>query len=192
MTCRTEPIKGASRLDPVGEDQPANSSTIVPPNYLTADGRSIPAPYWFAKAGVGAKVTPPASLGTMLFDPANSERGTLGLNLYPFLSPRVFGTIHQGNDTAKRCDLFRTGPTRSGTPIDASVGVPTVLSTNVTSLSGAAGQGDVRRGRRSPAGVRGPAGPRWLRPLRHDVHHGGRAPQHDHLAGVTPTSPQTR
>lgn len=151
----------------------------MPPNYLTADGRSIPAPYWFAKAGVGAKVTPPASLGTMLFDPANSERGTLGLNLYPFLSPRVFGTIHQGNDTAKRCDLFRTGPTRSGTPIDASVGVPTVLSTNVTSLSGAAGQGDVRRGWRSPAGVRGPAGPRWLRPLRHDVHHGGRAPVGD-------------
>ncbi len=139
MTCRTEPIKGASRLDPVWEDQSANTSTIVPRDYLTSDGRSIPAPYWFAKAGVGAKVTPPASLGTMLFDPANSERGTLGLNLYSFLSPRVFGTIHQANDTAKRCDLFRTGPTRSGTPVDAAVGVPTVLASNVNVPGGATG-----------------------------------------------------
>jgi len=181
MTCRTEPIKGASRFDPVWEDQPANTSTIVPRDYFTSDGRAIPAPYWFAKAGVGVKVTPPASLRTMLFDPWNSERGTLGLNLYSFLSPWVFGTIHQANDTAKWCDLFRTGPIRSGTPIDAAVGVPTVLSTNVTVPGGAAGTVTFARGRRSPAGVRGPAGPRWLRPLRHDVHHGGRAPQHDHL-----------
>ncbi len=180
MTCRTEAIKGASRLDPVWEDEPANTSTIVPRDYLTSDGRSIPAPYWFAKAGVGAKVTPPASLGTMLFDPANSERGTLGLNLYSFLSPRVFGTIHQANDTAKRCDLFRTGPTRSRTPIDAAVGVPTVLSTNVTVPGGAAGTVTLAEDGAVLPGC-GPAGPRWLRPLRHDVHHGGRAPHHDHL-----------
>lgn len=90
----------------VWADQPANAALFDPRDYITGDGRSIPAPYWFARGSVmGSNLTPSASLTTMLFAPANAQRGTLGLNLFAFLSPRVFGSIHQANDAAYKCNL---------------------------------------------------------------------------------------
>ena len=114
MSCSVEGFFMVHYQKNVWKDQPGNTTMYRERDYITSDGRSIPAPYWFAKPGVDDDdngVTPSAALGTMLFDPANASRNTLGLNLYSFLSPRVFGTIHQANDTAWLCDLY---PRRAG------------------------------------------------------------------------------
>ena len=90
----------------VWKNQPLNASLMAPRDYFLADGRAIPAPYWFAKASFNQKTASPSvALSNMLFDPVNASRGTLGLNLYSFLSPRVFGTVRQANDGATYCDL---------------------------------------------------------------------------------------
>jgi hypothetical protein len=105
MSCGFGTIKYVYQVN-VWENQPADAALFDPRDYITSDGRSIPAPYWFAKASVmGKDLTPSPQLTSMLFSPTNPERGTLGLNLYAFLSPRVFGSIHQANDGAFKCNL---------------------------------------------------------------------------------------
>jgi hypothetical protein len=110
MSCREEIILQIFHEVNVWKDQPNNTTMYRERDYITRDGRSIPAPYWFAKPGAdvdGDGVTPSAALGNLLFEPANASRNTLGINLYAFLSPRVFGTIHQANDAAYYCDLYK-------------------------------------------------------------------------------------
>lgn len=107
MSCGYFPYMSSTmRQRNVWRNEPGDTCLMEPHDYFLSDGRSIPAPYWFAKAGVAENnLTPPESLGTLLFAPANSETGTLGMNVRSFLSPRGFGSIRQANDAAYKCDL---------------------------------------------------------------------------------------
>jgi len=60
---------------------------------------------------------PPVSLANLLLDPANPRTGMLGLNKVDFMSPRVFGPIHNVNDTAPCGQVGR-----SQTPSSITVG----------------------------------------------------------------------
>ncbi len=87
--------------------QPLSASVNAPHDYFIGQ-RAVPAPYWFANSRItDDNITPSAGLANLLFAPANAGRGTLGINIYAFLTPRIFGTIHQANDAAYKCDLFR-------------------------------------------------------------------------------------
>lgn len=111
MSCgyRNNPLQ--IRMDQVNiwKGQPLNASLFNVKDYFLSDGRVVPAPYWFARAGVDRDddLTPSAALSDLLFKPASAAGtgGPMGINLYSFLSPRVFGSIHQANDSAYHCDL---------------------------------------------------------------------------------------
>lgn len=60
---------------------------------------------------------PPVSLANLLLDPANPRTGMLGLKKVDFMSPRVFGPIHNVNDTAPCGQVGR-----SQTPSSITVG----------------------------------------------------------------------
>jgi hypothetical protein len=112
MSCgyRTNPLQIVMDQVHIWGGQPLNASLFNAQDYFTPDGRVIPAPYWFARASVDRRdddLTPSTALSDLLFKPAPADGtgGSMGLNLYSFLSPRVFGSIHQANDSAYHCDL---------------------------------------------------------------------------------------
>lgn len=135
MSCREEvlPVIWYKQVN-VWKNQPANAALNVR-DYFTPEGNDIPAPYWFAKVSLDEdQAPPPAALTNMLFDPANPVSGTLGINQLDFISPRVFGAIHQANDTAPGCDLHGIPQARRvqvSALTTAAAGVPVILvSTN--------------------------------------------------------------
>jgi len=138
MSCKYyDGLIGENVYLPYWDKQPARASLVAPRDYtvagatISAPGRPVPAPYWFAQNGLGFGRTPPDALATMLFAPQNAERGPWGSTSTRILSPRVFGAIRQANYGATGCDLRFTGPSRTGTPVAAAVGVPTLLTSVV-------------------------------------------------------------
>ncbi len=85
MSCKYyDGLIGENVYLPYWDKQPARASLVAPRDYtvagatISAPGRPVPAPYWFAQNGLGFGRTPPDALATMLFAPQNAERGPWG------------------------------------------------------------------------------------------------------------------